>query len=371
MDELWAICPVAPNLLVKADTMSATLQAAGAIDCRLSVDGGSTYLYWDGAAWSAAGANDFSPFDDINANVASIPFTTFQLAFQVRLLRGGLTATPILKSLRVGYRLMDNHEHEDPHRTIRRFLSNNCRIRFRDTYEQETTGTVLNLGHPLPVASVVSIYNLTGDPTRTTDIAAGTFTNNVDGTTGDFLNADVDMTASQTAGDILEINWVADPRVDIAHVDQDVRDESNIHVPVMMVQIVVGSEYDDTKLSAVTEVYTTNGPLDKFWADENPVPMQYQVTVYCLAADELLAIKMANAGYKALRAESTAPHAFRMVLSGAKADIIDFSPPHSNLTDTSENLSVKAFTFILYTREWLGEIREGVLTNDLIFVLEE
>lgn len=71
------------NLLINWSSFSETAtKNSGEIYYQLSSDNGSTWQYWDGAAWSAAGANDYSTAASINTNIASFDASSGQITFR-------------------------------------------------------------------------------------------------------------------------------------------------------------------------------------------------------------------------------------------------------------------------------------------------
>ena len=359
LDEIWAIVPVVPNLRDDIDDLyDAVVQEKGAVDAKISTDDGLSWLYWDGASWAAAGAGDWSSFRDINLNLDTIPFgDERQLRLRVRIRRGSdIRKSPLLCSVDVGYSLIPDHLFEDPHRTVRRFFEREAVCNFRAVYTAEAAVTTLDLNHPLAVNEVVSVYNLTTDPTRSTNIATGTFTGNV-----------IDLVSVPAIGDDLEVTWNASMEVKLAYKDLDLNDEQLRHVPQILIRIAGSEEFGPAKLSDTPAQYVINIPQESFRRESPAVPIDYRVHVFALAADENLAIKMINACYRTIK-DRARLGPIRMVMSGTEGDPLQFTPPFSSLTDTSQHLSVKAFTFILYVKEWFGQPIEGPLAKELQLV---
>lgn len=361
LDRLWAVAPAVANIQDIEGLWDGVLQPEGALNCTLSVDDGATWLYWDGATWAPAGPADWMSFSDLNANLLSIPFGPIrQLKLRVRLVRGGPLIGPVFCGVRFGYALIPDHLTEDPHRTIRRFFAERVRINFR-TNVVFPAGTdanyvgpqVLPMTWPVTLAAVASVYNLTSDPTRQTNLYAGTF-----------AGQNVDLTAAPTAGDLLEVTWEGTVPAELAHKDLDLNDETVRHVPQLLLQVVGSEEALEARLPHVFGDYTVNRATDEYWNERHALPIDYRINVFALAADESLAIKVANAAYRTLR-DFSSRRALRMVMAGTVAEALDFIPPFASLTDTSEHLSVKQFTFILYVKEWFGEVLTGPLAREL------
>lgn len=372
LKEFRAITPLLPKRVTNTDqrAVEAGTFASGKIDVRFSIDGGTTWFYWDGGAWVVAGASDWSTFDDLNMNLAVIPFPVdWQLTFAVRLQPISGNFTIPLQGLRLSFEIVPTHDYLDIFRTIRRELAVNVKPEFRQAFAMAATGTTLDLGSLLRVGNVVSAYNLTNDPTRQTNILAG------------YVAPNVQLTASQTAGEIIEVHWLctmADdpgsavkPRwVILSNQDPDFYNELSKHIPILIVQVSENRTVGATQLPRVPSVLTINHPLNKYWKEENPDGAEYRIQIFGAAADESLAIKLIDAAYTHLRKLKSTATILRTVNAGMDAEIVAITQAFANLTDTSEKLSVKTLQFLMYTREWRGTTLEGPLVHTLETLLE-
>jgi hypothetical protein len=87
---------------------TATKPSGTEIYYQLSDDDGTTWYWWDGAAWSvAAGATDYNIADDINAHIPTFPTTNGQIIFKAFLKSDGPN-TPRLNNLRIDYQGTEN-----------------------------------------------------------------------------------------------------------------------------------------------------------------------------------------------------------------------------------------------------------------------
>jgi hypothetical protein len=141
-------------------------------------------------------------------------------------------------------------------------------------------------------------------------------------------------------------------------------DERFRHVPHCIVQVIGSEEDGESKFSEIFGDYSINYPLSIYKNEKKSVPIEYRINIFGTGADEILAVKIINAAYRTIR-DIAAKDAIRMVMAGTRAEALNFVNPFSNLTDTSEHLSVKQFTFILYVNEWFGEVLEGPLAETL------
>lgn len=74
----------------------------GEIYYQLSADNGSTWKYWTGTNWAAAGANNYNTATDVNANINAFSTSTGQLMFRAFLASDGSQAVS-LDSVQIGW----------------------------------------------------------------------------------------------------------------------------------------------------------------------------------------------------------------------------------------------------------------------------
>jgi len=357
--EFWAIQPIVANLPDIEDLYSATLQEKGAIDCTISVDEGTTWLYWDGAAWSIAGAGDWTSFDDLNLNLAAIPFQAYRLMMRVRLQKGTHeTEGPVLKAIRLGYDLLPDHAQEDCHRTMKRFFSDNLSVRFRDSFASGGTAT-LAVDNYLDIKGVYAAFDLTNDPTRQTNIYAGSFTADT-----------IDLTVSPAAGNTIEVEWDGAVDTILFKRDPDFWDELDKHVPLLIVQITTATESDEASVSRAKGPIAINFPERKYWRERPPYPVDYRLMMRAIADSESLATRICSAAYELLRRKSEDSF-LPLALSGTFLEILNFTPPFQDLSEVKEGLSVKSFSAILCVREWCAGIETGVLAEEYTILYED
>jgi len=148
---------------------------------RMSNDDGATYLYWDGAAWSLAGATDFNTLIDINANIETFPFSADKsVKFQVKLIGStDETVSPKVGPLCLGVHYDFHNFFEDVLRTLHNTCSQraNTNMRF-DIPALDQDRTSIPLNYRFTITEVLAVYDLTNDPGRTTNLFSSV-TNNV------------------------------------------------------------------------------------------------------------------------------------------------------------------------------------------------
>lgn len=77
---------------------------SGEIYYQLSINNGSTWLYWDGSSWSVAGSTNYTTASVINSNIGTLATSTGQIMFRAFLESDG-TFQVQLDNLVVGYTL--------------------------------------------------------------------------------------------------------------------------------------------------------------------------------------------------------------------------------------------------------------------------
>lgn len=133
---------------------------------------GTDSKYWDGAAWSVAGAGDWNTLFDFNANLAT--FGSPQIAFEVRLKTTDERFTPTMTSICVRWTGdVFNSYKEWIYRAVVQSLKANIRPLTNFTTASDGTVTVdissyFDAGFDM--VSMVSAYDHTADPTHSTDI---------------------------------------------------------------------------------------------------------------------------------------------------------------------------------------------------------
>jgi hypothetical protein len=358
-DTFWGVMPLVDNLCddKTADTellYKATLQDKGAIDCRISVDAGATWLVWKSGGWAAPGAGEWTSFYDLNDNLATIPFATYQLLMQVRLRQGtDPRIGPVFRGVRLGYSVLPNMAVEDVSRTLIRWLKTEYGIRFRESFVLSGAAASVDTGKRIPVQAVAHAYNTTLDPTRQVDLA-----------TGAFSGTSITLSASQAAGSVIEVEWTAglpNANVIIQRRDADFFQELVNHVPSLILQIVVGDEADKAKVSG--EVTTINYAKNTYWRERMATPVDYRVAVRAVAAStaEGLAMRMSSAA-RALFKDRSETQYLPTVFLGSYLEIIDFTPSFTDESMEKEGLSIKTFSCIICAREWA---ESGVVTGPL------
>ena len=180
----------------------------GAIDYQFSNDNGTTFYFWGGGSWDVAGPTDFSIIDDVNLNIATfydLLDSNRSIKIKVRFTPSSdEKKTPILQSLDLHYGLKISFL-EDLKRSLKRYIENEIELCLTAATNIQIAGSSFDLETPFTIMSVVSVYNTTIDPAKQINLF-DTFT----------APKTVTLTSSQAAGEVLEFQYFALPKVVIS-----------------------------------------------------------------------------------------------------------------------------------------------------------
>lgn len=368
-DGFWGIMPIVLNLCDDPTTdteklYKAILQDKGAIDCRISVDGGVTWRVWTAEAWNAAGAGEWTSFYDLNAHLGAIPLTVRSLLMRVRLRKGtDLKTGPILKGVQLGYAVLPNMAFEDVQRTLIRWLRSEFAVRFRESFTLSAAANSVDTGKRVNVKTVKHAFNLTTDPTRQTDIATGAFAGTV-----------VTLSGVQALGSVIEVEWDAglpNDSIILQRRDADFFQELAAHSPALVLQVAPGEEADKAKVSG--QVTTINYAGGAYWRERMATPVDYRVMVRAVASSnaEGLATRLCNAAHMLFKERSETQY-LPTVYLGSYLEIVDFTPAFDDESLEKEGLSIKTFSCIICAREWAESgVQTGPLAREHEILVED
>lgn len=196
--------------------------AGGEVELRFSLNGGTSWLYWNGAAWSApASASDWTDPDTANEHIQALPFVG-RLLTRVRLTPAlDATASPTIGHASVAVRHRGFVFLEDVERALRNYVeeAGSLKLPFVATLAAAAT---IALPSTWLVASDVSAsgieaFNLTTDPDRSDNLAAslaGTLETLASGRQG-YRAATLTLTSPQTG--LVEVHFQGVPAVTISN----------------------------------------------------------------------------------------------------------------------------------------------------------
>lgn len=139
---------------------------------RFKLNDGTDDLYWDGGAWSVAGAADWNTENEVSANISSFPVASKQFGVVLNLLTTDAGATPTVVDLEILYEVEIDYITSIVVGSLMEDLKDNIRPVI-DFALRAPGGDQLNLRDvetAFNILTVEAVYNHSDDPTHTTDI---------------------------------------------------------------------------------------------------------------------------------------------------------------------------------------------------------
>jgi len=238
---------------------------------------------------------------------------------------------------------------EDMHRTLRRVINDNARIPLVSSVEGDGTDKLV-VPFSFQVRDAVAVYDLSNDPSRATNLYAGVFSGNI-----------LDLVVVAPLGDIMEFHVkVAPPRIILANSDPDISGDLDRHAPIIVVRIERSVNIDTNRIvkhkTSVRNFGTYFG-----YSESAPDTAIWETVVHCVGSDEIQALLMANSVYNAIKAHSKRPETYT-VMYYQPYEILTMNIPFTNLTDSSEKVSVKSVDFNTRSLMW-----SGIIDTDPLF----
>ena len=176
---------------------------------RLS-DGTNELYYSSGAgAWIIASSNNWNTEEEVHNNISSFPVADQTLQVIVNLRTGNVLYTPIVKEIRVMYE-SDIEEMEDyVWRSLLNDMENKIRPIGEHAVQLPSASDTIDLINDFPIeapyniVSIDSVYNLSADPNKLSDLYQSYDSN----------NKIITLSSSQSSGSVLLIRFVYYPVV--------------------------------------------------------------------------------------------------------------------------------------------------------------
>ena len=148
--------------------------AAAVTSAFYKLSDGIDEYYWDGGAWSVAGATDWNTEEDVADNISSFPATAKSIQVVVNLRTADQRVTPVLSSIKVLYGAVIDHQEDYLIRSLIPSLKANVRPAGRTLIEY-SGGTSVVIQDYLPetpynIVGVESVYNETSDSAHLFDL---------------------------------------------------------------------------------------------------------------------------------------------------------------------------------------------------------
>lgn len=311
----------------------------GTIRYRLSPDGGTAWLFWNGSAWAAAsGDDDWNTEAEMDAHVGTFPFALERrLRLAVKLAASAdRKACPSLKGAYLHTELRYN-PHDDMLRSLKHFLEG---ARASLTYEEvlERTTSQVEISTPFDVAEVTGVYNLTDDPGRETDLYQS------------LSGKEVTMTAAQDNGDLIEIRFQGSFPVFLS-VDQDYHDELGVYqieeIPACIVEPTTTDERRD--LSGYNPVVERNRSAYEGKKRRPPRRFETDLQITCAAERAVEATAIFRVVYTLLEEAGYIPSE----ATGERIQIFGLRPIQREIRSLRTGLKEKVLALSLLGKDWV------------------
>ena len=193
-------------------TWSNGTDASAACAFQISLDGGTTFLAWTGAAWVAQPADGvYTSIEDFNDNCETLPMLNPKsMAIRCQLSRGNL-GTPRLQHISL-YLEWTYNPSIDMYEYVNARLQE---VRMPVTIHQVATSILpsfmLETNYTIDNTLPVKVFNLTDDPNRNTNIFSAV------------VGQTVTLSAAPAIGDVIEFQYSHQPPVILVHQDEMLR----------------------------------------------------------------------------------------------------------------------------------------------------
>lgn len=315
----------------------------GAITYQLSNDGGNTWLYHNGTSWTTAGANDWSPWSLVDQYFPDFPLTVDkQIRLRVRLTPGtNGKYTPYLNAVTL-YANLEYDFQDDLLRSMKRWLERHVWVDaqyFEQVPQPTTGGTGCSYNRPSDTvifsdkkweefSEPATVYNLTTDPNRTTNLFSA------------FVPGGVQMTSPQQG--LIEANFKARPPVYIA-AEEFIQLSS---IPSIVVQLASVKERRDLRWGNDEVDFAimrkrAKRHVHRVWFDA-------EFRISCQSDLRAEMIRMSDSVNRALT-----HHQFVLSLSTGETMPVPYATPINPTDRIAQGLYVREYACTLFGKAWL------------------
>ena len=173
---------------------------------------GTNDRYWDGGAWSVAGASNWNTEAQIANNISTFPATSKELQVIVNLKTANSDYTPIVREVKVLWASDVEFQEDIVYRSLVRLLRQEIRPIADYPFEVATSSSVLDLKDDYPLATpynvvgIDAVFNDTDDPNHETDL----FSSFNQGT------LEVTLSSPIAAGKLVWVRFIYEPEVSVS-----------------------------------------------------------------------------------------------------------------------------------------------------------
>jgi hypothetical protein len=273
---------------------------------QISVDGGTSYLSWDGAAWTEDALRFSSPLT-VEEFVSQLPVGGAPvLGLKMRLEAVG-GETPIVQKIVLLYEMEDRTTlygfQEDLERTLRRVVEDRVRVPIRGDIRSNGSAAI-----PVPtpmqtIQTVTGVYDLAADPGKQNNLLSGW-----SGTT-------ITLTGPVASGTVLHVLGTASPVV-ILGAEPDYEEST---LPFIYVDTIDIEENRFFRFAKVAEINYVDAIARVRFA---PVRQRAMFLLRCAAGRRFDSVRIADAVKSAFQRDE----GFRAIGSGQKIICLSFTP---------------------------------------------
>ena len=148
------------------------------VTIRFRLTDGTDDLWWDGAAWSVAGVGEWNTDAEIATNIAQFSVAGRKLGVVINMFTTDANVTPSVSAIKILYEADINEEWDIVYNSLVPAIKENVKARGRVVYKLTAQSdeisfadlSALGFDTAYNIADVVSTFDYTNDPTRTTDL---------------------------------------------------------------------------------------------------------------------------------------------------------------------------------------------------------
>lgn len=172
---------------------------------------GTDDLYWDGGAWSVAGASDWNTEAEIAANIDTFPVTNQSIQVIVNLGTIDDTVSPSLNAIKILYSSDIEFQEDIIYRSLIKDFRENIRPITAHPVKLATTSSTIDLANDFPIKTpynlvdIDSVYDQDNDPNHLTDLLLSY----------DSGTKVITLTGSLPAGTVVWIRFIYEPEVSV------------------------------------------------------------------------------------------------------------------------------------------------------------
>lgn len=241
-------------------------------------DGTNDY-FWDGTNWVVAGSSDWNTEQVVAANIATFPAQTERLGLSINLATSDRFSTPTVNYIDL---LMDVDVAYIRSIVVSLIRSLREKIQPKARTSLHSTGSnrlsLQDLDHTPNIKSVVAVYNHKQDPEHKTNLFSAY----------DATSKVITLTASQTRGDAIWVEYLAEPEVYLNFASQDYTEVEKLPAVVVDGFTLTGGE-----VAAQFSVGNIND--NTAVVRKNPVRLALNFDILLLAESKDTLLKMMDA----------------------------------------------------------------------------